>query len=72
MKGLKERVLFTITGHNEEISKEENEAAYKAHLKQHPENSEEHLPLNWLKIGFRIVQNSRISINFNHSFRIID
>ena len=37
MKGLKESVVLTIIGYTEEISKEENEAAYKAHLKRHPE-----------------------------------
>ena len=30
-------ILLTIIGHTEEISIEENEAAYQAHLKQHPE-----------------------------------
>ena len=37
MKGLKESVVLTIIGYTEEISKEENEAAYQAHLKRHPE-----------------------------------
>jgi pyridoxine/pyridoxamine 5'-phosphate oxidase len=37
MKGLKECVVLTIIGHTEEISIEENEAAYQAHLKRHPE-----------------------------------
>jgi nitroimidazol reductase NimA-like FMN-containing flavoprotein (pyridoxamine 5'-phosphate oxidase superfamily) len=37
MKGLKESVVLTIIGNAEEISKEENEVAYQAHLKRHPE-----------------------------------
>jgi hypothetical protein len=37
MKGLKESIVLTIIGYTEEISKEENEAAYQAHLKRHPE-----------------------------------
>jgi uncharacterized pyridoxamine 5'-phosphate oxidase family protein len=37
MNGLKERVVLTIIGHTQEISIEENEAAYRAHLKRHPE-----------------------------------
>ena len=37
MKGLKESVVLTIIGYTEEISKEENKAAYQAHLKRHPE-----------------------------------
>ena len=37
MKGMKESVVLTIIGYTEEISKEENEAAYQAHLKRHPE-----------------------------------
>jgi general stress protein 26 len=37
MKGLKESIILTIIGHTEEISMAENEAAYQAHLKKHPE-----------------------------------
>jgi len=37
MKGLKENVVLTITGHAEELIAEENEEAYNAHLKLHPE-----------------------------------
>lgn len=37
MKGVKENVVLTIIGHTEDISVEENEAAYQAHLKRHPE-----------------------------------
>ena len=37
MKGLKQSVVLTIIGHTEEISIAENEAAYQAHLKRHPE-----------------------------------
>lgn len=37
MKGLKESVVLTIIGHTEEIKIAENEAAYQAHLKLHPE-----------------------------------
>lgn len=36
-KGLKESVVLTIIGHTQEISREENEASFQAHLKQHPE-----------------------------------
>jgi hypothetical protein len=36
-KGLKESVVLTIIGHTQEINIEENEAAFQAHLKQHPE-----------------------------------
>jgi nitroimidazol reductase NimA-like FMN-containing flavoprotein (pyridoxamine 5'-phosphate oxidase superfamily) len=36
-KGLKESVVLTIIGHTQEISIEENEASFQAHLKQHPE-----------------------------------
>jgi uncharacterized pyridoxamine 5'-phosphate oxidase family protein len=31
------RIVLTIIGHTEEISKEENEAASRAHLKRHPQ-----------------------------------
>jgi heme iron utilization protein len=37
LKGLKENVVLTIIGHTEEISIEENEGAFHAHLKRHPE-----------------------------------
>jgi len=37
LKGLKENVVLTIIGRTEVISKAENEAAYQAHLKRHPE-----------------------------------
>jgi hypothetical protein len=37
LKGLEESVVLTIIGHTEEISIAENEAAYQAHLKRHPE-----------------------------------
>ncbi|MCK7530220.1 MAG: pyridoxamine 5'-phosphate oxidase family protein [Marinilabiliales bacterium] len=37
MKGLQESIVLTIIGHTEEISIAENEAAYQAHLKRHPE-----------------------------------
>jgi heme iron utilization protein len=37
MKGLQKRIVLTIIGHTEEISITENEAAYQAHLKRHPE-----------------------------------
>jgi uncharacterized pyridoxamine 5'-phosphate oxidase family protein len=37
MKGLKESAVLTIIGHTQEISNEENEAAFQAHLKRHPE-----------------------------------
>ena len=34
---LQKSIVVTIIGHAEEISKAENEAAYRAHLKRHPE-----------------------------------
>ena len=37
MKGLQKSIVLTIIGHTEEIIIEENEAAYQAHLKRHPE-----------------------------------
>ena len=37
IKGLNQSVVLTIIGHTEEVSVEENEAAYQAHLKRHPE-----------------------------------
>ncbi len=37
MKGLKEKVVLTVIGHTENISKEENQAAFMAHLKRHPQ-----------------------------------
>ena len=37
MKDLKESAVLTIIGHTEEVKTEENEAAYRAHLKRHPE-----------------------------------
>jgi heme iron utilization protein len=37
MKGLRKSIVLTIIGHTEEISRGENEAAYQAHLKRHPE-----------------------------------
>ena len=37
MKGLNESAVLTIIGQAEEISIEEHEAAYQAHLKRHPE-----------------------------------
>ena len=37
MKGLQKSIVLTIIGHTEEISIAENEAAYQAHLKRHPE-----------------------------------
>jgi nitroimidazol reductase NimA-like FMN-containing flavoprotein (pyridoxamine 5'-phosphate oxidase superfamily) len=37
MNGLNESVVLTIIGHTEEISIADNEAAYQAHLKRHPE-----------------------------------
>jgi general stress protein 26 len=37
LKDLQGRIVLTIIGHAEEISIEENEAAYQAHLKRHPE-----------------------------------
>jgi uncharacterized pyridoxamine 5'-phosphate oxidase family protein len=37
VKGLKDNVVVTIIGHTEEISIAVDEAAYMAHLKQHPE-----------------------------------
>jgi nitroimidazol reductase NimA-like FMN-containing flavoprotein (pyridoxamine 5'-phosphate oxidase superfamily) len=37
IKGLKQSVVLTIIGYIEEISITENEAAYQAHLKRHPE-----------------------------------
>ena len=37
MKGLQRSIVLTIIGHTEEIIIEENEAAYQAHLKRHPE-----------------------------------
>lgn len=36
-KSLKERVVLTIVGHTEEISPEESEEVFRAHLKRHPE-----------------------------------
>jgi heme iron utilization protein len=36
-KDLKKSIVLTIIGHSEEISIEENEAAFNTHLKQHPE-----------------------------------
>ena len=37
IKGLQKSIVLTIIGHTEEISITENEAAYQAHLKRHPE-----------------------------------
>ena len=37
MKDLQKSIVLTIIGQTEEISREENEAAYQAHLKQHPQ-----------------------------------
>jgi general stress protein 26 len=37
MKSLSKTVVLTITGHTKEISMADNEAAYQAHLKKHPE-----------------------------------
>ena len=37
MKDLQESIVLTIFGHTEEISIAENEVAYQAHLKRHPE-----------------------------------
>ena len=37
VNGLKQSVVLTIIGYIEEISITENEAAYQAHLKRHPE-----------------------------------
>jgi general stress protein 26 len=37
IKSLKESVVITIIGHTEEINFAENDAAYQAHLKLHPE-----------------------------------
>jgi heme iron utilization protein len=37
MKGLRKSNVLTIIGHTEEISRENNEAAYQAHLKRHPD-----------------------------------
>jgi len=36
-KVLQKSIFLTIIGHAEEISTDENEAAYQAHLKRHPE-----------------------------------
>ena len=37
INGLQKSIVLTIIGHTEEISITENEAAYQAHLKRHPE-----------------------------------
>jgi heme iron utilization protein len=37
MKGLQKSIVLTIIGQTQEIGIEENEAAYRAHLKRHPE-----------------------------------
>jgi uncharacterized pyridoxamine 5'-phosphate oxidase family protein len=37
INGLQKSIVLTIIGHTEEISITENGAAYKAHLKRHPE-----------------------------------
>ena len=37
VKSLEESVVLTIIGHTEDIRIAENEAAYQAHLKRHPE-----------------------------------
>jgi len=37
MRGLQKSIVLTIIGHTKEISIAENEAAYHAHLKNHPE-----------------------------------
>ena len=37
LKGVKEKVVLSIIGHTEDISISDNEAAYQAHLKRHPE-----------------------------------
>ena len=37
MEGLQKTIVLTIIGHTEEISIEENEAAFNTHLKRHPE-----------------------------------
>ena len=37
MRSLQKSIVLTIIGHTEEIGKAENEAAYRAHLKWHPE-----------------------------------
>lgn len=36
-EGLKGRIVLTVAGHAEEISPEENEEPFRAHLKRHPE-----------------------------------
>lgn len=36
-EGLKGRIVLTVAGHAEEISPEENEELFRAHLKRHPE-----------------------------------
>ncbi len=37
INGIQKSIVLTIIGHTEEISKAENETAYRAHLKRHPE-----------------------------------
>ena len=37
INGLKEKVVLSIIGHTEDISIAENKAAFKAHLKRHPQ-----------------------------------
>jgi uncharacterized pyridoxamine 5'-phosphate oxidase family protein len=37
INGLQKSIVLTIIGHTEEMSIAENEAAYQAHLKRHPE-----------------------------------
>jgi uncharacterized pyridoxamine 5'-phosphate oxidase family protein len=37
MKGPPKSIVLTIIGHTEEIVMEDNESAYQAHLKKHPE-----------------------------------
>jgi general stress protein 26 len=37
INGIQKSIVLTIIGHTEEISKTDNEAAYRVHLKRHPE-----------------------------------
>ena len=53
-------VLLTIIGHTEEIGRAENEAAYKAHLKRHPElesfmRSSDCVLIRVIAISFQVV-----------------
>jgi len=58
---LQKSIVVTIIGHAEEISKAENEAAYRAHLKRHPEM--ESFMLSSDCVLFRVIAKSYQVVN---------